>query len=242
MATIGRGYTFGATELVTNTKLHSLVDSATISGISNTDLSAITSASMVNGSALFQLGNIPSAAGSIPNANIAMLTMPSMVFGGAFYGLDSIPSAAGVIPAANLSSGIPTGVIVMWSGAISAIPAGWYLCNGANSTPDLRGRFVIAAQADSGETYDVGDTGNGTIPEHSHAAGTLTGGAHTHTVNTNSNVSGGEKIGAAANNGGEDTKTTSSDGAVAVTGSTGNFGTGSTNVAVYYALAYIMKG
>jgi len=30
MATIVKGYTFGATELVTNTKLHSLVDSATI--------------------------------------------------------------------------------------------------------------------------------------------------------------------------------------------------------------------
>lgn len=30
MATITKGYTFGATELVTNTKLHTLVDSATI--------------------------------------------------------------------------------------------------------------------------------------------------------------------------------------------------------------------
>ena len=30
MATITKGYTFGATELVTNTKLHALVDSATI--------------------------------------------------------------------------------------------------------------------------------------------------------------------------------------------------------------------
>ena len=32
-ATITKGYTFGATELVTNTKLHSLIDSATITGI-----------------------------------------------------------------------------------------------------------------------------------------------------------------------------------------------------------------
>ena len=29
-ATITKGYTFGATELVTNTKLHTLVDNATI--------------------------------------------------------------------------------------------------------------------------------------------------------------------------------------------------------------------
>jgi len=30
--TITKGYSFGATELVTNTKLHTLVDSATVSG------------------------------------------------------------------------------------------------------------------------------------------------------------------------------------------------------------------
>lgn len=38
MATITKGYTFGATEQVTNTKLHSLVDDATISGIVNADI------------------------------------------------------------------------------------------------------------------------------------------------------------------------------------------------------------
>jgi len=32
MSTITKGYTFGATELVTNTKLHTLVDSATLTG------------------------------------------------------------------------------------------------------------------------------------------------------------------------------------------------------------------
>lgn len=42
MATITKGYTFGATEQVTNTKLHSLVDSATISGIAQADLAAAT--------------------------------------------------------------------------------------------------------------------------------------------------------------------------------------------------------
>lgn len=40
MASITRGITFGATEQVTNTKLHTLVDSATLSSISQTDLSA----------------------------------------------------------------------------------------------------------------------------------------------------------------------------------------------------------
>ena len=40
MATITKGYTFGATETVTNAKLHTLVDSATITGIVNADIDA----------------------------------------------------------------------------------------------------------------------------------------------------------------------------------------------------------
>lgn len=39
-ATITKGFTFGATEQVTNTKLHNLVDLATISGIVNAEVSA----------------------------------------------------------------------------------------------------------------------------------------------------------------------------------------------------------
>ena len=44
-----------------------------------------------------------------------------------------------------ITSVFPTGSIIMWSGALSAIPSGWLLCDGANSTPDLRGKFVIGA-------------------------------------------------------------------------------------------------
>jgi hypothetical protein len=46
---------------------------------------------------------------------------------------------------AALSALLPTGVVCMWSGAVSAIPTGWSLCDGSNSTPDLRGKFIIGA-------------------------------------------------------------------------------------------------
>ncbi|MFX1354101.1 MAG: hypothetical protein ACFE8V_15895 [Promethearchaeota archaeon] len=37
---------------------------------------------------------------------------------------------------------IPIGLIVVWAGNISSIPAGWELCNGSSGTPDLRGLFI----------------------------------------------------------------------------------------------------
>lgn len=112
----------------------------------------------------------------------------------------TFPNLSGPVTATqtqlNLLTGatslVPSGVIMMWSGATSAIPSGYVLCNGSNSTPDLRGRFVIGAQGDSGNTYDVGDTGGATsvtlstsnMPAHTHSFSgtTSSAGAHTHSV------------------------------------------------------------
>ena len=64
-------------------------------------------------------------------------------------------------------AGIPSGVIAIWSGATAAIPSGWVICDGQNSTPDLRDRFVVGATA-SGDNpntsfpgVSVGHTGGG---------------------------------------------------------------------------------
>lgn len=51
--------------------------------------------------------------------------------------------------------GIPSGGIIIWSGAANAIPSGFVLCDGNNSTPDLRNRFIVGA----GDSYSVGNTG-----------------------------------------------------------------------------------
>jgi len=47
-------------------------------------------------------------------------------------------------------SELPSGVIVMWSGSIATIPAGWALCDGTNGTPDLTDRFIVGATQDDG--------------------------------------------------------------------------------------------
>ena len=49
----------------------------------------------------------------------------------------------------------PIGSIIMWSGAKDNIPQGWVLCDGNNSTPDLRGKFILGA----GGKYNPNDVG-----------------------------------------------------------------------------------
>jgi len=71
--------------------------------------------------------------------------------------------------AVNNFSAIPTGGIIMWSGAVNAIPAGWALCDGANSTPDLRDRFVVGA----GRGYAARATGGVASHTHGFASATI---------------------------------------------------------------------
>ena len=147
---------------------------------------------------------------------------------------------------------IPTGLISLWSGAANAIPTGYVICDGTNSTPDLRNRFLIGA----GSTYAVGATGGSAdaiIPAHTHA---LTG-ASTDTHNLSGSlvaskpqaatgafsVVGGQGGGA---DGGQSTAglyTLADSHNHALSGSTDSTGVSATdaNLPPYFALCYIMK-
>ena len=87
----------------------------------------------------------------------------------------------------NVGGSIPSGGIILWSGAANAIPTGWVLCDGQNNTPDLRNRFVIGA----GDSYAVDATGGSAdaiVVSHSHGSGnfgTNNTGDHGHGGNTN---------------------------------------------------------
>lgn len=94
----------------------------------------------------------------------------------------TFPNVTGPVTAtqAQLTSPMPAGIIVMWSGVTA--PSGWALCDGTNGTPDLRNRFVVAA----GSTYALGTTGGSVT---SSAAGSHThtessAGSHNHTGST----------------------------------------------------------
>jgi len=138
--------------------------------------------------------------------------------------LQNAPSSAPVLP---------SGVILIWSGSLGSIPSGFVLCDGTNSTPDLRNSFILGA----GNSYAVGATGGSTdaiVVSHTHS---ITDPGHVHTqgaVRADSmNVSTGPF----------DRMTTSST-ASAVTGisinTAGVSGSGA-NMPPYYALAFIMK-
>ena len=72
-----------------------------------------------------------------------------------------------------LRMAMPVGGIIIWSGASTAIPTGWKLCDGTSGTPNLRDRFIVGA----GSTYAVGATGGAAtvalaeanLPAHTHS-------------------------------------------------------------------------
>ena len=159
--------------------------------------------------------------------------------GGTIATYDDIYGILGTIPAA--SSTLPSGMILLWSGSIGSIPAGYLLCDGTSSTPDLRNSFIIGA----GSTYSVNQTGGSAdaiVVSHTHTA--------TSTVTDPGHFHGGVKVTSGGQNINANPGVSTADGntSSAVTGITvattnatsGTSGTGA-NIPPYFALCYIMK-
>ena len=158
-----------------------------------------------------------------------------------------------------------SGMIILWSGNTGNIPSGFVLCNGSNSTPDLRDRFVVGA----GSSYNPGSTGgsnsvtlsttqipshNHTTPNHRHSfSGSTNNDTHSHTWDRQDAANDqGYRPWPASNNDcrrttantGNDTHNHSFSGNTGYhQGTTTSTGSGSSheNRPPYYALCYIMK-
>jgi hypothetical protein len=161
-----------------------------------------------------------------------------------------------------LANSVPSGIISLWSGTIASIPSGWYLCNGSNSTPDLRNKFIIGAYADdssvakttiTGSSTQTGGTKDAINVSHTHTATTTaTDSGHSHTLS----ISGGSSITGLGGSGGSGwtgtntgvtyvttsgtNSSTATITAATTVASAGSDGTNQ-NLPPYYALAYIMK-
>ena len=143
-----------------------------------------------------------------------------------------------------------TGMIILWYGDTTNVPTGFVLCDGNNSTPDLRGKFVAGA---GNPDYTAGSTGGSEsttlsvsqLPSHNHTFSGSASHNHTHTKATHPSGSGPEQN----QSGGPEDRTnfgdtgTTSTATVTISGTTGNQGSGSAieNRPPYHALCYIMK-
>ena len=177
------------------------------------------------------------------------------------------PGVSGVLPVAHGGTGaetragareslgiseVPKGGIIMWSGAVGAIPAGWALCTGQNGTPNLLDRFVCGirnANTDPGETggANTKSIAVANLPVHSHELSgsvTTSDGEHSHTTTC-------FNMGTADDGGGVGfgrhyvARATSAAGAHShgLSGTVGDTGGGEAFDVrpAWYALAYIMK-
>jgi hypothetical protein len=175
------------------------------------------------------------------------------------FQLDGTAGSSGQVLLSAGGSNTPTwgnafvaGMIMLWSGSSATIPSGWLLCDGSNSTPDLRNRFVVGATS----TYAVGATGgsaNAIVVSHNHTA-TVATTSLTGTI-TNQYVSGNSYGGTTGvfsqsnydvdGDGGEGRpgRTINFDGSHTHTATISTEGSSGTNANLppYYALCYIMK-
>ncbi|MBI5101971.1 MAG: hypothetical protein HZB33_09090 [Nitrospirae bacterium] len=221
----------------------------------------------------FKLYDVPSGGASLWSENWDSSTSPITVVGGIFnvmlgfknpipasffadhpvaylgikVGTDSemqprqqITSVGYAFTAGN---GVPTGGIMMWSGAVNQIPAGWALCDGNNGTPNLMDKFIVGA----GGGYAVGATGGeathtltvNEMPSHSHPISSV--GDHTHSFPVYDTSSSGPYAHAATTISGKGNQTTNAAGAHTHTIDPSGGGLPHNNLPPYYALAYIMK-
>jgi len=177
------------------------------------------------------------------------------------FTLDGAAGTSGQVIVSAGSGNTPTwgnafvaGMIMMWSGSIATIPSGWYLCDGTNSTPDLRNKFIVAANADdagvakttiTGTASQSGGSKDAIVVSHTHTA-TVTDPGHSHTQ-TNVRYNNGAvsnttfltgSTGVSAPNYTIPSNTTGITVANSTEGSSGT----NANLPPYYALAFIMKG
>ena len=166
----------------------------------------------------------------------------------AFTGVPTAPTATGGTNTTQIATtafvqlsavaAIPVGGIILWSGSVASIPAGWLLCNGAYSTPNLADRFILGA----GNLYAPAAAGGSTdlvVPNHTH---TITDPTHTHVM---SSIQARPTTGTGALYpaldggvaGGSSTQASSTGISIVATGVSPT----NANMPPYYALCYIIK-
>ena len=233
-----------------NFTIHQTTSDADIIFNGNDGGSAVTALTLdmsAAGEAQFNAGI--TSPGTVTSSGTLAVT-GNLTVDGASGSAGQVLTSAGSGATPTWSTALPSGGIILWSGATNNIPTGFVICDGSNSTPDLRNRFVVGA----GSTYAVDATGgsaNATIPTHNHSAtSSVTDPGHKHlsaqgvefpaygtrgAINSATGPDGARGDGQAFN------QTVST--GISVATSIANAGSSGTNANLppYYSLAYIMK-
>ena len=155
----------------------------------------------------------------------------------------------------NLSSiQFPKGIIIAWKPTAGVPttepPSGWAICDGTNSTPDLRGRFLLGSNPNGGKTdsytvREVGQSGGSEthtlttseIPGHEHSYSDVYFSEHTTVDRRGLDIldGGNNKLGT-----GDSDHDNSFIGKNKTTGSSGG-GAAHNNMPPFYSVIYIMK-
>ena len=151
-----------------------------------------------------------------------------------------------IVDSSGNASAFVTGMIILWYGNTGNIPGGWVLCDGNNSTPDLRDRFVIGAGTADHTPGSTGGSNSVTLseanlPSHRHFVVSNSFGGQNR---TGSNVSANNQVakGTGAGNLYESYNLASTGGSASA-GRSSSVGSGTAfdNKPLYHALCYIMK-
>jgi len=211
-----------------------------------------------------KIGLTTHVSGTLPVSNggtgAATLTSNNVILGNGTSAVNFVaPGSSGNVLISNgttwtAASAFVTGMIMMWSGSIATIPSGWLLCDGTNSTPDLRNRFIVGAFSDNAGVANTTITGSSTqtggskdaiVVSHTHTA-TVTDPGHFHSLPKSTQAQAGSDNGGTATTDtgtsrfptmSSNSNTTGVSVAISTTGSSAT----NANLVPYYALAFIMK-
>ena len=136
-----------ADDAVTEAKLANAINSAIAAntaktGITSGQASAITANTAKTGITSGQASAITANTAKVTNSDQTKSDIEALGIAAS-----SITGALPAIDGASLTGivSVPTGVIAMWHGASGAIPSGWVICDGTNSTPNLTDKFIKSA-------------------------------------------------------------------------------------------------
>jgi microcystin-dependent protein len=168
-----------------------------VGGLTASGITTLTN-TIINGTTTLNKGLTVNTAEALFNKGITVTGSTAFVKSG--MDVAGVATFRGGLNAVNSkvqeegNSLIPSGVIVMWHGVTP--PAGWALCNGANGTPDLRGKFVVGYNPSVSDYNTTGKTGGeathtlsvAEMPSHIHPYNDRDG-----TDNGGSNVAGNDQ-------------------------------------------------